>query len=259
MHSYARVFATSMKNKWKHRVYIDLFAGSGRSRIEGTNEIIRASPLLALEVPDRFDRYIFCEENRELMAALQKRIARDYPGVEPKFIPGDSNVLVEDILDALPKHSGQSKVLSFCFADPFKLKNLHFSTIERLAQHFMDFLILIPTHMDAGRNVARYMRPDNRTVDEFIGSSAWRQLWQDAKGRGETFDSFLTTHYAKRMKELGYRDRAAEETKLIRSKDRNLPLYRLAFFSRHQLGEQFWREAKKYSDPQGLFDFGSAT
>jgi hypothetical protein len=59
------------------------------------------------------------------------------------------------------------------------------------------------------------------------------------------------------MEQLGYRDRAAEKTQLIRSTEKNLPLYRLAFFSRHALGEQFWKEAKKYSYPQLGFNFGS--
>jgi three-Cys-motif partner protein len=72
VHLFARLFATSMKEKWDYRVYIDLFAGSGRSRIEGTKRIIRASPLLALEIPDQFDRYIFCEQDEERMAALQR-------------------------------------------------------------------------------------------------------------------------------------------------------------------------------------------
>ena len=38
--------------------------------------------------------------------------------------------------------------------------------------------------------------------------------------------------------------------KLVRSTDKNLPLYHLAFFSRHPLGQKLWREAVKSSNPQ---------
>lgn len=43
--AYAQMFSASMKEKWDCRVYIDLFAGEGRSRFRGTNTIIPASPL----------------------------------------------------------------------------------------------------------------------------------------------------------------------------------------------------------------------
>ncbi len=36
----------------------------------------------------------------------------------------------------------------------------------------------------------------------------------------------------------------------VRSIEKNLPLYHLAFFSRNELGRKFWKEARKYSDDQ---------
>ena len=59
--NYARIFSTSMKNKWDCRVYIDLYAGAGYSKIRDNSKIVQASPLLAIDIPDRFDKYIFCE------------------------------------------------------------------------------------------------------------------------------------------------------------------------------------------------------
>jgi len=56
--NYAQIFANSMKNKWDCRVYIDLFAGAGRSKIEGTSRIVLASPLLALGISDKFVCYL---------------------------------------------------------------------------------------------------------------------------------------------------------------------------------------------------------
>ena len=62
---YATLFSTSMKSKWDHRVYIDLFAGPGRSRIRETNRIIPASPTIALSVQHTFNRYILCDSDGE--------------------------------------------------------------------------------------------------------------------------------------------------------------------------------------------------
>jgi three-Cys-motif partner protein len=258
LQGYARAFATSMKRKWDARIYVDLFAGSGRSKIRDTNKILLASPLLALEIPDRFDRYIFCEKDPQKIAALEKRIRRDYGNADVRFIVGDANEETQKIENEILDYGKiKKKFLTFCFADPWKLENLCFSTIEQLAKLYVDFLILIPTGMDATRNVSQvYIRSNNKTLDEFVGTSEWRNAWRKAEPRGETFDRFLTNFYATRMEQLDYLKRAAEQTQLIRSTEKNLPLYRLAFFSRHERGQQLWKEVKKYANPQLEWDFG---
>ncbi|MBK9777509.1 MAG: hypothetical protein IPP62_14340 [bacterium] len=55
---YATIFARSMKHKWQHRIYIDLFAGAGRSTIRDTGVIVESSPMIALRNPDPFRRFI---------------------------------------------------------------------------------------------------------------------------------------------------------------------------------------------------------
>ena len=57
------------------------------------------------------------------------------------------------------------------------------------------------------------------------------------------------------MQTLGYIDPGLQEAIMIRSDEKNLPLYRLALYSKKKLGPKFWKEAKKYSDPQTGFDF----
>ena len=36
---YDELFSTGMKNKWDQRVYLDLYAGAGYSRIQGNEQI----------------------------------------------------------------------------------------------------------------------------------------------------------------------------------------------------------------------------
>lgn len=59
---YDGLFSTGMKNKWDQRVYIDLYAGAGYSRIRGTKTVIKGSPIIALTVPEPFDKYIFARK-----------------------------------------------------------------------------------------------------------------------------------------------------------------------------------------------------
>jgi three-Cys-motif partner protein len=248
--NYSQIFANSMKRKWDCRVYLDLFAGAGRSQIEGTSRIVLASPLLALEITDKFDLYVFCEKDETKMDALIKRIQRDYSDMKVEYVSGDSNQHVNEILLKIPRAQKGFRVLTFCFADPYNLKSLHFSTVQALSQRFVDFLILIPSGMDAIRNLeTHYLNPENITIDDFLGTSEWRCEWQKIFPR-QSVDVFLTNYYGKKMEQLGYHYPDIESTQLIRSTEKNLPLYRLALFSRAKLGERFWKETRKYSDPQ---------
>ena len=247
---YVQLFSASMKNKWDCRVYIDLFAGSGRSRIKGTTRIVSGSPLIALDIDPPFDQYIFCEKKMEKLQVLETRVRRDYSKASVVFQPGDANEFVSQILDKIPKHRQGFKVLSFCFVDPYNLGDLSFDTIDRLSGRFIDFLVLIATDMDASRNISKYELPANTTVERFLGVSQWRSEWAEAKKNGESFSSYLMDRFSRQMEARRYIRAPIEETKLVRSTEKNLPLYRLALFSRHELGKKFWEQSKKYSDDQ---------
>lgn len=247
---YASLFATSMKGKWDYRVYIDLFAGSGRSKIEDSNRIVEGFPMLALGVHDSFDRYVFCESDERRLSALQQRADRDYPDRDVRFVGGDVNRQVEAILGEMPRYGSDQTVLGFCFADPYKMRDLHFETLRRLARYYIDFLVLIPTGMDAARAWKSYLRDENETVDMFLGTDTWREEWKKEERKGASVDGFLTGYYHRQMREMGYVHGGIDDTVLIRLPGKNVPLYRLGFFSRNPLGVSFWRQVRKYGSPQ---------
>ena len=247
--NYATMFASSMRNKWDARVYIDLFAGAGRSRIENSKQIVPASPLLALEIAHPFDKYIFCDNENDKRQVLEQRVRRDHPKANVAFIE-EANDHMTAILDAIPQHSSTYRVLSFCFADPYKLKNLKFSTIKRLSDKYMDFLVLLPTYMDAHRNLVSYIETSNMVIENFTGAQDWRVEWKAAESKKQEFGLFVADLFGRQMKSLEYIYNGLSDMILIRSTDKNLPLYHLAFFSRHKRGYDFWKEARKYSDDQ---------
>jgi len=247
--NYAKMFSSSMKNKWDARVYTDLFAGAGRSKIENSRQIVPASPLLALAISHPFDKYIFCDNEDAKRLVLAERVKRDHPKANVAFIE-EANDHVAAIRDAIPKHSSTYRVLSFCFADPYKPKNLRFSTIKQLSDKYMDFLILLPTYMDAHRNRVYYIEPSSTVIEDFTGAKAWRAEWMHAELRGQEFGLFIADLFGRQMKDLKYIYTGLSDMIPVGSTDKNLPLYYLAFFSRNEKGAAFWKETKKYSNDQ---------
>jgi three-Cys-motif partner protein len=248
---YCSLFSTSMKDKWENRVYIDLFAGPGRSRVRESNRITPGSPTIAMKVKHTFTRYIFCEEDGDSLRALQERHARDFSALDARFVLGNCNSKIDEIMSHIPRPTTHSKVLSFCFADPFGVSDLHFSTLERLSSVFIDFLILIPTQMDASRNWTRELKKENETpIDILAGSRAWREKWISRSSTKLTFDAFFAEFFSDRMRAIGYNYGGFDKTVLIRNPEKNQRLYRLGFYSKHQRGEYFWKQAMKYSSEQ---------
>jgi three-Cys-motif partner protein len=244
---YARIFATAMKRKWDVRVYVDLFSGPGRARIRGSQRTVETAALRVLSIPDPFDRYIFCELDPQKMAALQSRIATSHPRTDTECLQIDSNADVERVVSAIPAYSKGTKVLTFCFVDPFKASHLDFSTIRRLAKLFVDFLVLIPTGMDPGRNEERYSNQSNAVVARFTGRERWR-----AERMSEPrvpFGDFVAAEFARNMADLGYLSMSLADMHEMRN-SKNRGMYRLAMFSRNRLGIDFWEACRESTSPQ---------
>ncbi len=166
------------------------------------------------------------------------------------YIHGDVTENIDRIISAVSKHSPSHKVLSFCFIDPYKIDNFNFQIIQKLSCKYVDFLILIPSYMDAHRNVVKYSEDTHVSVEDFTGVKNWKELWGIEKQRGTDFGVFLPELFCKSMENLEYISTGVSNTILIRSDKKNLPLYHLAFFSRHSLGIKYWKEALKYSSDQ---------
>jgi three-Cys-motif partner protein len=241
-----------MKNKWEKRVYIDLYAAAGYSKIPGTNMIFKGSPVLALTVPNPFDKYIFCEENPELFGALKDRCRRIAPNADVTFVAGDCDTRVDEILAAIPKASSGNRVLSLCLVDPFDF-GVKFETLRRLSTVFIDFVVLLAIGMDVNRNYEHYVDGNSSKIDEALGNTEWRKRWKAVGVRRSDFRGFLAAEFSNSMQSLDYIPQTLGEMKLVRSDDKNLPLYYLALFSRHKIAHKFWGDVLKYGTDQPSF------
>jgi three-Cys-motif partner protein len=247
---YASLFSSGMKDKWSKRMYVELYAGAGRSRIRGTSRLIPGSPVLALQVKDRFDKYVFCEEVAQNLEALKIRAKEAAPDATIAYVQGDCNEQTSKILAEIPSGSKTDSVLTLCFADPFDI-GLEFDTIRHLANaRYIDFLILLALGMDANRNYENYLREDADKIDKFLGSESWRERWATAKWDAMKFTRFLADEFTKSMATLRYIPPPRYTMKEVRSREKNLPLYRLAMFSRHERAYQYWSQVLKYSTEQ---------
>jgi three-Cys-motif partner protein len=163
---YAEIFSTGMKNRWDCPTYIDLFAGPGHAFIRNAGHRVLTSPLLALTVPDPFDKYILCDRDPQYVSALRDRAAAVAPAASVEFVVGDANASIAEVERRIPSHC-----LSFCFVDPFGV-DIHFQAMRTLATgRAMDFLVLRALGMDATRNWQLYIQPGNSKVERFLGDA----------------------------------------------------------------------------------------
>lgn len=246
---YASLFSTGMKAKWDKRVYVELYAGAGYSKVQDTSRVILGSPLHALGVKHPFDKYVFCEEITDNLEALKVRVRRHAPAASVAYIQGDCNQRTADIIAEIPAGSKGNTVLSLCFVDPYDI-GIKFDTLRNLSQHRppMDFVVLLAVYMDAVRNYDRYVSEDSVKVDEFLGSNTWRERWSTAQQTPQRFPQFLATEFARSMESLGYRPTPLHTMKRVKSSRPSL--YYLALFSRSPRAYKFWDEVLKYSTKQ---------
>ncbi len=250
---YSALFSAAMKDQWQQRVYIELYAGAGYSRIRDTGTVIPGSPIQALSLKVPFDKYVFCEEDDNKREALQIRVKRHAPSAEVTFIPGDCDTNVDQILAAIPRYSKTQKVLSLCFVDPNDI-GIKFVTLQALARNYVDFVVLLALYMDALRAEQHYIRKPLK-INELLGTPTWRERWATAKQSGAEFPRFLAEEFASSMATMKYIPPPFYSMRKIFYYEKNFPLYAVGLFSRHALAYTLWSQALKYSDDQmNLFE-----
>lgn len=247
--SYCDIFTTGMKDRWNQLVYIDLFAGAGHAAIKETGKTYLSSALIAMSIPNPFTKYILCEEDPDRFEALETRVKKCFAHLDVTLLPGDSNKIIDQVCKSMPPFTKGNTMLSFCFVDPYSL-NLHFRTIEALGRKFsMDFLILQALHMDGNRNLLKYLKDENDKIAQYLGNENWRiDFDQSCKDYSANFVKFLADQYLNKMESMGYVPE--KNMHQIRSNDKNLPLYYLAFYSKHRTGIDFYKRVEKYSNRQ---------
>jgi spore photoproduct lyase len=237
-----------MKDKWKGELYyIDLFAGCGKCRVRETCEEINGSALVSLSIKYPFKKYFMVELDSDAVNALKKRVKMTQYRDRVDIIPGNCNEKIDEIIAEIPERS-----LSLAVIDPTGL-HIKFETLKKLTEHLrIDLIITFPEGMDIKRNLSKYMKQSHSILDDYIGDEDWRQLFpKDVKGINQLtsthIEQNLIEYYRKNLGKLGYKEIRSGDEILIRSSQKNLPLYYLLFASKHALGHTFWNKISKIS------------
>ncbi len=243
---YCDIFTSGMKVKWDNLVYIDLFACAGAAKLKDERKWIKTSALIAASLPYKFSKYIICEENNELLYALENRV-KLYQSEEAskfQFVHGDCNKNIEKVIKLIPKE----RTLNFCFVDPYNF-DIEFETIKKLASsRKVDFLILFATNMAGSRNYHNYIKPGNTAIEKFINNKDWRNKFLTGEISKKDFNTFLAKSYDENMKSIGYL--IDPKLKCEIKMDDGHTLYHLAFYSKSQVGNEFYKKIEKYQTPQ---------
>ena len=235
---YASIFTTAMRRKWGQLAYIGLYAGAGRARVAGRNQIVETSALSVLRQSNPFTHYIFVDNNPDCIAALERRCRQVAPNANIVFIQEDVNASVPRVLSALPPYSRDNGLLSFCFVDPFDT-TLKFSTIRALsAQRRIDFLILLMLGFDARLNFRTYFGDSESTrIAEFIDCPNWRDEYR-ADGHPLRF---LLRKFDEAMRRCGYPGSTRDDVVPVYADGKRVLLYDLVFYSKSEAGKALWK------------------
>ena len=219
--------------------YIDLYCGSGRSKIRDTNEVIDGSPLVAFKcardggVP--FSEIYIADADGERCRAAEKRII-DAGGL-PIVEVGNAEVTARKIATRLNPYG-----FHFAFLDPNNLEDLPFSVIETLARFkHMDMLIHVSAQ-DLQRNLDSYAMASDSPLERF--APGWRTAINLKQSRPAT-RAAVVAYWASKIDAIGLPP--SKRAPLVRARTKNQRLYWLVLVGRHERAREFWDKIQDVS------------
>jgi three-Cys-motif partner protein len=221
---YARMFATGMKNKWRRRAYVELFAGPGRSWEEAGKRFVDGSPIRSFD--HEFTDRVFVEKDVVAASALSERLRRR--GHERPVLVGDCNTKIGSVVEAIPKDA-----LTLAFVDPTNWQ-VRLSTIETLVtSRKVDLLV---TFMYG--SMKRVAKSDPPALTAFFGTPDWKD--QLGLSRWAVLDG-LASLYNSQLQRYDYLP--SYRRRIVVPNRMNVPMYALVLFSRSARGVDFWEKA----------------
>jgi len=173
---YAVAYSKILSNQpgFKH-YYIDAFSGAGVCISKETGQLVKGSPLRALDIDPPFSHYYFVDLKKEKIEHLQNILENHRQRENITILAGDSNrILINDIFPNV-KYSEYRRAL--CLLDPY---GLHFSwEVLRCAAELKTIEIFLNfPMMDINRNVlwtnpTGVKEDQKKRMDIFWGDNSW--------------------------------------------------------------------------------------
>lgn len=186
---YLKSYSRVLKYQNVKKIYIDGFAGSGKTELkdgktidlpllgvheEQTSTIVDGSALLSLKYD--FDEYYFLELDKNRIEELKANISLSYPQKLQKvhFVNGDSN---QTLLDVVNKITVRDRCLMFL--DPYALE-LNWITLETISKcGVIDLWYLFPLSLIRLINKDGNINDGNKEkITKILGTDDWvKQLF----------------------------------------------------------------------------------
>jgi three-Cys-motif partner protein len=200
LRKYMSAFNTALKKQLFTRIYVDAFAGTGyrlqrqdefqvpdlfdESSDQDSQELLKGSARIALEVQPPFHRFIFVETDRAKVKELEAlKAASLVPASQIVIEQKDANVFLQDFC-VKQRWSGHRAVV---FLDPFATQ-VSWQTVEAIAKtQAIDVWILFPL-MAVNRLLAKDASKAFRNrLDTIFGTSEWFQRFYSTERAEDIF------------------------------------------------------------------------
>lgn len=236
---YLKVYATVLKNQNVKKIYVDGFAGSGKTELKtksGSDEevatVVDGSALLSLKY--NFDEYYFLELDPDRLAALQKHVQDQYPDKLRKvhFITGDCN---EKLLNVIAQITVYHRCLMFL--DPYALE-LKWETLKKISEcAVVDLWYLFP--LSAVRLMAKdkdITDGNKEKVTSILGTDEWLDTLYEESQQVSLFDEpqYERVEYTKVLDYIKSRfatifSYVSPHSKILKNEAKNAPMFMLCF------------------------------
>lgn len=206
LEDYAKPFNQILRGNKLHPVYVDAFAGAGHHIAKGSGEMVKGSPVRALEVQPPFEFLHLIDMNEARFQEL-KRLSEGRADV--KIYHGDSNAIL--LREVFPQIKYEQYRRGLCILDPYGL-DLSWEVIQAAGKSkTVEIFINFPV-MDINRNVLWH---DHERVDSsqrermtrFWGDDSWHAAAYSGAGHlfGElekTSNEEVALAFQKRLKDV---------------------------------------------------------
>ena len=246
--AYTHILSTKKYFKFH---YIDGFCGAGETTSKNTGEILKGSPLYALETEFPFASYYFIDSDKDKTEHLRQICDEKYSNREIHIKTGDSNQIIKEIL---PKFSYKGYDRILCLLDPYGL-HLAWDVIVKLGHlgkgegkksdspGIVDIMINFPI-MDINRNYApknpSAVPKEAQRMDTFWGDDSWRTSMYQETGLlnlpEKVGPNDLVNVYCERLKEKAGFDFVPQPVKLTNTI--NAPMFYFCFASHNDVANK---------------------
>jgi len=190
---YARPYNVILRAKKLHPVYIDAFAGAGHHVSKDRREVIKGSPVRALEVDPPFELLHFVDMDEARTLEL-RRLSQGHANVKVHL--GDANEILPH--DVFPEVRWDQFRRGLCILDPYGL-DLDWSVIKAAgALKTLEIFLNFPV-MDINRNVLWH---DHEKVDP-VQRERMTRFWGD--------ESWHSAAYSRAGNLFGYPEKLTNE------------------------------------------------